>query len=130
MAYAERTTVTVSQSKEELDSLLKSKGADQIGIGWESERCLVMFRCGGRHIKMVIPMPDDPQKEMSRWRGINFVIKAKFEAVETGIHTFDEMFMSDMVMPNGKTIKEFLIPQIEQAYETGKMPALLGFESK
>jgi hypothetical protein len=53
------------------------------------------------------------------------VIKAKLEAVESGIACFEEEFMAHIVLPDGRTVGEHVIPGIAQAYETGNVPALL-----
>ncbi len=37
--------------------------------------------------------------------------------------------MAQIVLPNGKTMAEFALPQVQQAYETGQMPALLGYDA-
>lgn len=34
-------------------------------------------------------------------------------------------FMSDTLIPSGGTVREFMEPQITEAYKTGKMPSLL-----
>ena len=60
-----------------------------------------------------------------RWRALALVIKAKLEAVETGITGFDEEFLAHVVMPDGKTVGDHLLPQVDAAYKSGKMPALL-----
>ncbi len=53
------------------------------------------------------------------------VIKAKLEAVETGITMFDEEFLAHIVLPNGNTVGQFMLPQVESTYNSGAMPPLL-----
>jgi len=53
------------------------------------------------------------------------VIKAKLEAVEAGIAVFEDEFMANIVLPNGSTVSQFMLPQIAQAYESGNMPNML-----
>lgn len=53
------------------------------------------------------------------------VIKAKLEAVEAGIAAFEEEFLAHIVLPNGSTVGQFMMPQIAAVYETGRMPPLL-----
>lgn len=60
-----------------------------------------------------------------RWRALALAIKAKLEAVETGIATFEEEFLNYIVLPDGVTVGEFIRPQIETAYATGTMPKML-----
>lgn len=47
------------------------------------------------------------------------------ENCEPGITEFDDEFMAHIVLPGGQTIGAHMKPQIENAYATGKMPALL-----
>ena len=61
----------------------------------------------------------------SRWRALYLIIKAKLEAVESGISTIEREFFYDVVLPDGRTIGEFMAPQLETVYETGQMPTLL-----
>ena len=65
------------------------------------------------------------QAVRQRWRALALVIKAKLEAVESGITVFDKEFMAHIVLPDGKTVGEHMLPQIESSYETGSMPPLL-----
>jgi hypothetical protein len=110
---------------------------------------MVAFTMTGRQIRFVLPMPDRGSSEFThtparktrrtedqiereyeqavrqRWRALALYVKAKLEAVETGIVTFDDAFMAYTVLPNGQTMGEWAQPQIEQAYEGGGMPKLL-----
>ena len=62
---------------------------------------------------------------MHRPRALALTIKAKLEAVECGITIFDEEFLAHIVLPNGRTMGELYVPQIEHVYETKEMPPLL-----
>ncbi len=61
-----------------------------------------------------------------RWRAMNLAIKAKLEAVVCGITTFEEEFFAHIVIPGqgGKTMGELMLHRIDEAYATGKAPAL------
>lgn len=148
MAYAEKTSVSADRSRAEIERTLQRYGADQFMYGWESHRAMVGFRMAGRQIRFLLPMPDRndrtythtetgrARKESTafaeweqacrqRWRALALVIKAKLEAIEAGIAIFDDEFMASIVLPNGRTVSDFMLPQIEAAYETGEMPKLL-----
>jgi hypothetical protein len=60
-----------------------------------------------------------------RWRALLMVIKAKLVSVEDGISTIEREFMADVVLPNGKTLGEWVAPQLDAAYQSGGMPALM-----
>ncbi len=146
--YAEDTSVSSARSRAEIEETLERYGADSFLYGSEARRALVAFRMNDRHIKFVLPMPDkaDPsfaktptgkdraqeaalkaweQACRQRWRALALVIKAKLEAVESGITEFDDEFMAHIVLPNGQTVGSWAKPQIASAYETGDMPPLL-----
>lgn len=65
------------------------------------------------------------QAGRQRWRALSLAIKAKLEAVASGITSFEEEFLAHVVMPNGKTLGSTIIPQIADAYANKKMPPLL-----
>lgn len=65
------------------------------------------------------------QDVRQRWRALCLCIKAKLEAVEAGITTFEDEFMAHIVLPNGQTMSQHATPMIAQAYETGNVPPLL-----
>lgn len=148
MAYAEKTSVSTDKSRSEIERTLQRYGADQFMYGWEAERALIAFRANGRQIRFVLPMPDQNDKQFNRtptgkartreaalkeweqacrarWRSLSLVIKAKLEAVEAGIAIFEDEFMANIVLPNGTTVSQFMLPQIHKAYESGDMPKLL-----
>jgi hypothetical protein len=60
-----------------------------------------------------------------RWRALALVVKAKLEAVESGISEFEEEFLSHIVLPDGSTVGQQVRPHIEKAYLAGKMPKFL-----
>jgi hypothetical protein len=47
------------------------------------------------------------------------------EAVDCKIEEFDEAFMAHIVMPDGMTIGEKLLPEIKSFLVTGQMPLML-----
>lgn len=148
MKYASNTSVSSDRSRAEIEKTLSRYGASKFMYGWEESRAVIGFQMKDRMVKFILPMPSkaDPeicktdrgkdrsptaiesafeQAQRQRWRALNLVVKAKLEAVETGITTFEEEFLAHMVLPNGKTVSEELVPQLAIAYETKKMPKLL-----
>ncbi len=148
--YAENTSVSVASSKAEIESILLRYDADEFVAGWQKKGiAMVSFGMGGRSVRFILPLPkrDDhefthtpgrdtersPSKALAayekacrqRWRALTLVIKAKLEAVETGITTFEEEFLAHIVMANGSTIGERLIPQLDQV--KGARAGLLPF---
>jgi len=60
-----------------------------------------------------------------RWRALALIIKAKLEAGASGIVTFEQEFLAHTLLPDGQTVGDWMEPQVQQAYLTGTMPALL-----
>ena len=60
------------------------------------------------------------------WPTLLLIIRAKLEAVEPGITTLESEFLANPVLPNGGAGGEWLAPQIDPAYATGRMPPMLG----
>lgn len=148
MTYAQNTQVSADRSRAEIERTLQKYGANQFMYGWDQEKAVIGFRLAGRQIKFLLPMPDKKSKEFTRtatgktrteaaafkeweqacrskWRALALVIKAKLEAVEAGITMFEDEFMANIVLPNGSTVSQFMLPQISKAYESGDMPKML-----
>lgn len=149
MSYAEKTSVSVSRTKADIEDLIQKYGADQFVSGYRDNLAVIGFSMSGRQIKFILPLPDKKAKEYwytpsqkrrrtdetalaaweqacrSRWRALYLIVKAKMEAIEAGISTVEREFFYDIVLPDSRTVGEWLAPQIETAYQTGQMPPLL-----
>lgn len=131
MPYAAKTKVPASQTRNEIENTLKRYGADQFFFGQKPGLVAIGFRAQGRHVRFTMSVPDEtksPQEYRQRWRALLLCIKAKLESVSSGIEMFDEAFMAQLILPDGRTMGEATLPQIAQAYKDGKMPPLLGFD--
>lgn len=53
------------------------------------------------------------------------IIKAKLEMVYSGDTTFEREFMADILLPDGTTVGEVMVPQLAASYADGAMPSLL-----
>src|ERR1700687_4041782 len=146
--YAANTAVSEDRSKAEIERTLRRYGADQFVSGWEIHSAVIMFRMNRRHIRFNLPLKSKEDFKMTaagrrryyqtsidraheqdvrqRWRALALAIKAKLEAVHSGITSFEEEFLAHIMLPNGQTYGQFAIPQIETAYESKTMPPLLG----
>jgi len=60
-----------------------------------------------------------------RWRALHLIIKAKLEIVASGDSSFDREFLADIMLPDGGTVGGHMLPQVAEAYASGKMPKLL-----
>ena len=147
MAYAERTEVSVDRSITEITQLIRRAGAERIAQAQLPEQLVIQCFLADRMLRFTVRLPllsDMParsdsgrsltdaqlaakrdQAHRQRARALLLVIKAKLESVESGVETFDEAFLANVVMPDGKTVGELALPTIEQAYLEGKQPPLL-----
>lgn len=48
------------------------------------------------------------QATRQRWRALHLVVKAKLEAVESGITVFDDEFLAHIVLPDGGTVGRWM----------------------
>lgn len=149
MAYAETTTVPFERSISEIVKMVRDAGADQVGQMEESARYAVQFTLSDRMVRFAIPFPalDDmpkhdgrgrnltgaqrtaklEQAKRQRGRALMLVIKAKLESIESGIETFEQAFLANIVMSDGRTVYDRAQPAIAQEYSTGRPTmALLG----
>ena len=145
--YAASTEVSSSRSRDEIERTLERYGADQFLYGWQDDAAVVGFRMHARHIKFILPLPAKNERRFThhskgartaeaalkeweqatrqRWRALALVIKAKLEAVESGIAVFEDEFMANIVLSSGETVGAWMRPQIAEAYRIGAAPALL-----
>jgi hypothetical protein len=129
MPYASKTKVPVDRSRSEIERLIHRHGCDQYGtaVDYATGRVQVQFRASNRLVRIEMETPKEEQRRRAKWRALCLVLKAKLEAVASKITTFDDEFLPHIVMPDGRTVSQHVVPRIEAAYASGKMqPLLLG----
>jgi hypothetical protein len=134
--YAEGTSVPVTRSRDEIAGLLARYGAH--GFGWyeEDHTAQLAFKIGRRTVRIDLPLPrlsdaaikvspkgklrTDSERDAlvaaetrRRWRALALVIKAKLEAVSSGISTLEREFLADLVLQHGETFHQWVRPQLE-----------------
>lgn len=148
MQYAKETDVSCAKSEADIKNILRRYGTGQTVFADDDDKgkSMVGFVMHGRQVRFILPLPkreefrttptgrdrapksQDEAWEQAcrqRWRALLLVIKAKLEATECGISTFESEFMANIVLPDNRTVGEFMLPQIAEAYDNGKMPAML-----
>jgi hypothetical protein len=149
MQYAKDTSVSSEKSQAEIRKTLTKYGATKFAYVEEEERAAIMFEVENRRIRFILPLPDPNDEQFfriarryerrstqaarqkweqacrQRWRALVLAIKAKLEVVESGIATFEEEFLAYVVMPDGQTVGDLVLPNIDKAYMTNSMPPLL-----
>lgn len=139
--YAEGTSVPIQRSRTEIENMLRRYGADQLAYAEDSSHAMLGFRAKGKAVRFVITLPTAKEftadvkgrrrtpeqsqlkaeaEHRRRWRCLMLVIKAKLEAVATGISVFEQEFFGHLVLPNGKTVYEEAGPQAMKMIEAGK----------
>lgn len=144
--YASQTGVSSEASRAEIERTLRRYKATSFMYGWEETQALVGFVVNDRKIRFLLPMPNPKDRHFThtparrtlrspaeqekayeqavkqRWRALALVIKAKLEAVEAGIVSFDEEFGMHFVLPSGRTVAQEVLPAMVEAYRLGHMP--------
>lgn len=144
--YAEGTDVTPTRSRAEIEHLLEQYGATGFAYGSQAGRAMIAFEMKGRHIRMTLIYPplldfeytpggkwrSAEQQENAHsaeirrlWRELVLLLKAKLVAVQSHITSFEKEFLGDTILPNNAVVFDWLEPQLEEAYSTGRMPSLL-----
>lgn len=148
--YAEGTSVSVENSRMEIERTLRRYKADAFAYGSEGRRATIMFRMSDRHIRFILTLPDPADREFTqhsrgartleaaekaweqacrqKWRALALVIKAKLEAVSAGITTVEDEFLAHTILPDGSTVGQWVKPQLDEAYRIGAMPTSLLLE--
>jgi hypothetical protein len=147
-AYGKSST-PVAKSQEDIRRILAKYKADgvQFSEDWKTMILLVrfLFTIGNMQHTVVfkVPIPKaekysdagrmrsasavqqlQEQYERGIWRAVYWAIKSRMEAVDFGIETFAEAFLSHFEIPEtGQQIGEVLIPRLASG-------RLLGFEGK
>jgi hypothetical protein len=147
--FAQGTRIDSSKTEIEVRKLLKRFGASKYAFYEDDERVGFTFEYEDRRVRIMVEMPDPDSDEFTytpsgiqkrsesaklqawqgecnrQWRSLALVLKAKLVAVTDGIRTFEQEFLYDIVLPNNQTVGEYIAPQVQQSYLTGKLPPML-----
>ena len=144
--YAADTTVSPARSRAEIEETLQKYGADGFAYATTNGQAMFAFKMHGKQARITVPLPrlEDyrltdtgrlrtkdsqttayKQAERQTWRVMLLLIKAKLEAIEAEVTTWEHEFFADTLLPSGQTVAEVMLPQVEECYKTGIMPALL-----
>lgn len=146
--FAASTSVSVEKTRAEIELTLNRYGATAFAYGSMPGKAMIEFLASNRRVRFILPLPDradkrfwyTPSKNLRRneqeayreweqacrqnWRALLLCIKAKLEAVDCKISTFESEFMANIVLPGNQTVGDWMQPQIERAYESGEVPQL------
>lgn len=137
--FAENTSVSVIQTRAEIEKTLMRYGVFERQFTDTTGKSVIQFKSSNRLVRFTLTLPDQneprfkvdgnkrtrsPEKKIAaweqacrqKWRALYLGIKAKLEIVSSGIATFEEEFLAHVVMPNGQTVGELTTPAIEKSY--------------
>lgn len=120
MTYADRTTVPFVKTVGDIMVMLRKAGALQVGQMEEPNRLTIMFAMEDRHVRFRVGWQDSPQSQRQRARALLLVIKAKLESVASEVETFEQAFLANIVMADGKTVHERVQSGMALEYKSGK----------
>jgi hypothetical protein len=132
--YAQDTKVPAGITKDEIERLLRKGGASQIFSGFDEDtkQITLGWRLEGRNYKLTSSTDrptrrcDEQQIEREAWRVLLLLLKAKLEVIAAGGTTFESEFLANLLLPDGSTVGEDVLPKVAIAYENATMPNLLG----
>lgn len=136
--YAENTSVPVARSVAEIEKTLDRYGVEGFMYAKSAARAGIAFTHKGRTIKLNVPLPKRDkykpnktgeaawEKECRRlWRVLLLSIKADLEAIESGLKTFEDVYLAYTCLPNGSTVGQDIQQKIDAMITGGKMQNLL-----
>lgn len=146
--YAATTEVPVSKSKAAIEDLLRLHGATHFTSGWSPTHDLLQFELRNQLIRFTLPRPDPndrkftrdgrgvfrppaakqkalDQADRQRWRALYLVIRAKLEAIQSGIALYEQEFLAFIVnRETDMTVGDILVPRLEAGHGVrGLLPA-------
>ena len=145
--YANNTNVSQEKSRNEIERVITKYGADQFSYAWSIDGgAMIGFVYRSRTIKFTVPMPKREEFRLTatgiqrergpaekawekagrqKWRALLLIIKAKLEAVESGVVSFEDEFLAHTMLPDGSTFGEWANEELDRAIGRGDMPKLL-----
>ena len=112
--YADKTKVPIEKTRRDIERVLQAYKATSFVYGWNrkeagEEEAVISFIISERKVQLLVPMPIGEAAQRQRWRAALIVIKAKLEAVSSGMGTLESEFLANIVMRNGRTIGDAIL---------------------
>jgi hypothetical protein len=147
--YAATTQVPVNKRLMEIQHTLERYGVTAFAFAKDGDRSQVVFEMASRRMRISIQLPDRDEKQFTtmpngytrrtpegaaklwdqavrqRWAALSLYVKSMCEAIDSGVISAENAFLPHVVLPDGRTLSEYVAPQLEAVYGDGIMPALL-----
>lgn len=136
--FAVDTKVPVIQTQAEIEQLVEDRGATGYMRGKDENRAVVCWKMKNRQIMFELPL-DQVAKvakesqgraeklERQLWRALLLCIKAKLTSFETGVESFEDAFLAQLVVPtaDGRAGRfgRIAAASIKEAYDKGAVPS-------
>lgn len=149
MSYASDTEVSVEKTEAQIKALLLKAGAKRFMTLSDDDKAGLAFELNGKQLRFILPLPRQDSDRFkrspggrrfygpderyraweqacrSRWRGLYLNIRAKLEAVEIGITSFESEFLAHFLLPSGRTVGEEMVPRLEEVTTKPGTPLLM-----
>lgn len=147
MTYAKGTDVSVEKSRAEIETVLRRYGASHFAYATTPDKAIIAFEAHGRRVRFELPLPNIKEKRFAfdghhrprppskmyyaweqgcreKWRALLLCIKAKLEAVESKIETFEDAFLAHIIVDDGRTVAEAIGGRLAEIYAGNSVPLL------
>lgn len=149
MAYAKGTKVAIETTDRQIKDMLRKAGATAYATFENRTSASIAFHLNDLNIRMNLSMPDPDDERFTmrkvnqhgamapqsasvaeklweqackeRWRALHLCVKAKLEAIDAGVETFEDAFLAHVQTDTGETIGQRIKPQL-QSIVAGNMP--------
>jgi hypothetical protein len=135
--FAVDTSVSTVQTQQEIEALVKGRGAVKYFRGEDEGRAVIAFDMKDRKVMFELPLEQvhkaakesqarSAKLERQLWRSLFLCIKAKLVSVETGVETFEDAFLAQLIVPTaeGRATRFGKVARaaIKEAYDKGAVP--------
>lgn len=150
-AYAAGTSVGIWQSKQQIERDLQRLSATRHTFfdDLEQHHAAIVFEMSGTRYRLLLPLPDPAetryqwsparrirrtptqareaweQDVRERWRALAEYVKALRIASEAAIIDMREALLPYALLPDGRTVAQYTLPQLAEAAAAERMPPLL-----
>lgn len=125
MSYAKTTSVSPEKSLGDIKKCLSKAGSSSFAHIEKGNQAMIMFEFKSMAVKIKLKLPlklensvkaekAHDQKVRTAYRALLLCVKAKVEAVEAGIETFEQAFLPHIVLKNGDLVGDRIIPKLEE----------------
>jgi hypothetical protein len=146
LAFAKDTEVEPSDTRAEIEKVLKRVGAKRFGFVHDDDQAQIAFEHQRHRYRFTVAVPREAdvmnlpdgsprqyrhianaraQLERTRWRTLLLGIKARMAEIECGIATFEQAFLAETILGDGRTVYETVVPELDRL-EPGPLLRLLG----